>query len=627
MKALNPYQERRVASTFAHVDDLLQSVERLVHAQSTAFSREHPDISDGERRLLGSLVETARARMLEMLDHLGMPRPAAALSARWSIETALSFADIALSELNARTMEGYGKIDPESAAELGAVVSDLRDVVRRGRALLQPREGEQLRDRLTELAGPLGTILRAMEAFSAEHGLAEVRPLIAAAAERAAANAIEVGIFGRVSAGKSSLINALVGAPILPVGATPVTAVPLRVVHGTDERRVFFADGYEELVESSRLPDFATEAGNRDNTRGVTSIRIQTPLLPDGVALLDTPGVGSLSQSGPAQAFAWLPRCDLGIVLVAAGTPLGRDELALVSGLTHAGIAVQVLLSKSDLIPEAERESTVEYVRTEVERASGSRAIPIRAVSVVGSDARLLERWRDEQLTPLAAARRTVADAARARRVRSLLGAMNAAVTARPALDRVTVDLHRARLDAHREITAAADELEASARQAIAGAADAAAKAWHDGADAGAAVRQALLDAPMRTLQRARTAADQVVVGTGAETGDDTALRLPPLFDPPWLDAPPIAQAPGFFDRLSPRGAAGAQLGPLAKPLDDAYGTYAQRVRAWALERVEERFARLVASRGRDSAFVAPALHSLALLVDEYFPAPVDAGL
>jgi hypothetical protein len=51
-----------------------------------------------------------------------------------------------------------------------------------------------------------------------------VRPLIPAAAERSGAGTIDIGIFGRFRSGKSSLINALVGAPLLPTGATPVTS-------------------------------------------------------------------------------------------------------------------------------------------------------------------------------------------------------------------------------------------------------------------------------------------------------------------------------------------------------------------------------------------------------------------
>lgn len=620
--ALNANHARRILSTFAYIDGLLQRIERLAEAQSSEFASEQPDLSETEGRLLLSLVETARHRMLATVDHLGITRPKTNLSARWSAATAFRFIDIALSDLTPQTLRGYGTIDANSAAEVNAVAGELRDLIARGRELLQPQEGERLRDRLVGIEGPLGEILRAAEELSTRLGLVEVRSLIAAAAERATTNTIDIGIFGRVSSGKSSLINALVGAPLLPVGATPVTAVPLRVVHGPDAIEVFFADGRTESIDATRLSDFATEAGNRDNVRRVQSILIHTPRLPDGLALLDTPGVGSLSQSGPAQAFAWLPRCDLGIVLVAAGTPLGRDELALVSGLTHAGIAVDVLLSKSDLISESERTAAVDYVKGEVVRASGRSDISVRAVSVMESARHLLDHWREEELTPMVAARLRVAEASRARRIRALLGALNASMVDQPALDRSSVDLHRARIDAEREISEATDGLQGSARSKLSDGAEAVAAAWHSGADANAVVRQALLDAPNHALSRARAAADHILEIAGITGSDDAAGRIPPLFDPPFLDALPVAASPGGLDRLLGRTRAAHQLGPLADPLEEAYGTYANRVRAWGIERLDATFERIASARPRDTAHIAPELGALAQMIDAHFPTP-----
>ena len=621
---LNENHARRIVSTFAHVDGLLRGVERLAHAQGaprSEFAREQPDLSETEAHLLLSLVDTARRRMLATLDHLGLPRPNANLSARWNVMTTLRFVDISLSELTTKTLSGYGAIDAGSGAEVAAVASELRELIARGREVLQPHEGEALRERLKDIQGPLGEVLRGAEELSTRLGLVQVRPLIAAAAERAATSTIDIGIFGRVSSGKSSLINALAGAPLLPVGATPVTAVPLRVTHGADAIEIQFADGRRTSIDSTELPEYATEAGNRDNARHVQSILIHTPLLPEGLVLLDTPGVGSLSQSGPAQAFAWLPRCDLGLVLVAAGTPLGRDELALVGGLTHAGIAVEVLLSKSDLISEAERAAAVDYVATEIARATGVSNISVRPVSVTDSAKHLLDRWRDERLVPLVAARERIREASRARRARALLGALDAALIDRPALDLSKIDLHRARADAEREIGAAADELEAAAKPGVSQAIDAVAAAWRSGEDARNAARNALLEAPNRALLRARTVADQLLNRAETFADDDTAGRIPPLFDPGFLDALPLPERSSVLDRSFPSARARQRLAGLAQSVDDAYGTYANRVRAWGLERLDEAFERIASVRSAEISDVAPELQELARLIATHFPA------
>jgi hypothetical protein len=140
----------------------------------------------------------------------GSPRPAPAVSARWSAQTALGLADITLSELRPETLAGYGALDVDTSAEVSALVDDLRTVVGRGVALLHERDRGGLAERLAGLPGRVGRILRALERLSAEQDLAEMRSLIETAAERAAAGTLDVGVFGRVGAGKSSLITALV---------------------------------------------------------------------------------------------------------------------------------------------------------------------------------------------------------------------------------------------------------------------------------------------------------------------------------------------------------------------------------------------------------------------------------
>jgi GTP-binding protein EngB required for normal cell division len=532
--------------------------------------------------------------------------------------------DISLSELTPEALHGYGSIDAKSAADLGAVVTELRGVCLRGRQLLRPREGEQLAGRLAEIAGPLGDILRRAEALTRDRGLVEVRPLIAAAAERAGAAAIEVGIFGRVSSGKSSLINALIGAPLLPVGATPVTAVPLRLVHGDEDARVLFADGREELVETNRLADFATEGGNPDNIRGVRSVLIHTPQIPDGLALLDTPGVGSLRLSGPAQSFAWLPRCDVGVVLVSAGTPVGEDELALVRGLAQAGIAIELLMSKSDLLPAADRATALAYVANEMERATGVRGLPVRAVSVTEPDRGALDAWRHDAILQRVAGGKKVANVALARRLRALIGALDGALVARLGLDLRVIDRQRARLQARAAIAATADNLALSAPEALEFAAVAAATAWRGGTDAGVAARAALLEPPSAALARMRDTADVLLAGTDGSPRPADAGRIPPIFDPPCVVGLPIADEPSILEWARPLASARRSLRVLGPALAEAYGTYAERVRAWAMARADDRFERLAEAPSPETGHVAPELQSLATLIDQYFP---ESGL
>jgi hypothetical protein len=103
---LNESQVRRIQATFWYVDDLLKGVEALTHPDPSPFTRERPDLSQDEARLLLSFVGLARGRMLAALDRLGIPRPEQKLSARRSVSTSLTYAEIALSELDTRSLRG-----------------------------------------------------------------------------------------------------------------------------------------------------------------------------------------------------------------------------------------------------------------------------------------------------------------------------------------------------------------------------------------------------------------------------------------------------------------------------------------------------------------------------------------
>jgi GTP-binding protein EngB required for normal cell division len=579
---LNENQVRRINATFWYVDDLLKGVEALTHPDPSPFTRERPDLSQDEARLLLSFVGLARNRMLAALDRLGIPRPEQKLSARRSVSTGLTYAEIALSEIDTRSLRGYGAVDPAAGEEVTALSADLQTLMRRGAALLREQEEGGLLERVQGVPGAAGEILRGLLALSTRHGLTEMRPLIAAAAERATSTTLDVGVFGRVSSGKSSLINALVGQVVLPVGTTPVTAVPVRIGRGESSVEVRFREGPARKVTLEELHEYATENGNPQNRRGVRWIEITLPGAPEGLRFLDTPGVGSLATSGSAQAFAWLPRCDLGLVLVAAGTPVGRDETALVSGLRHAGIACRALLSKADLLNDAETREALHYVTAEL-RPLGDPAdgLDVRPVSTRPGFTAGVETLQADVLRPLAVGHVDRAVEALRTRLRRLIALAAAGLTGgSSAGDAAAVEFEKRRGAARAAIDRTTDSLAGSARLVLDQVVEAVSAAWGRREDGAAAARSAIVTAASRALSEVRETVDGVRSHAAAGAEADSR-RLPPLFDPEFLDAlkalPPPRLAPGFARLALARHA----VGPLEPFLDDALHRYAERLRSW----------------------------------------------
>jgi hypothetical protein len=103
---------------------------------------------------------------------------------------------------------------------------------------------------------------------------------------------MRVLVAGEAKRGKSTLVNALLGREVLPVGVTPLTAVATTVLQGAgDGIEVAFTDGHTDWLPLSALPDFCTERGNPGNCRHVSTITVglDAPILARGVEIVDTP--------------------------------------------------------------------------------------------------------------------------------------------------------------------------------------------------------------------------------------------------------------------------------------------------------------------------------------------------
>jgi GTP-binding protein EngB required for normal cell division len=587
MGTLNPNQIRHVVSTFTYVDSLLQAVERVTSAGSSPFASERPDVATDEARMAQSFVRLARDRMLAALDRLAIPRPTRGLSARWSAETSLKFAESSLADLTGERLRGYGEVDESAALELAALAADVGGVLHRARQLFHEGDAGGLTAVLANMPGAVGEILREVDRVSREHAIADVRPLLTAAAERAGSGTYDVGVFGRVSAGKSSLINALVGEAVLPVGATPVTAVPTRLTRGERGAVVHFLDGEPRVIPLADIAEYATEERNPANRAGVRAIEVTAPSVPEGLRLLDTPGVGSLGTSGPALAFQWLPRCDLGLVLIAAASAVARDDLALVTGLHQAGIRALVLVSKADLLPEDGVNEAIAYVHRELTSAVGpDTTLEVRAVSTAVGTGRQLDALRDDVLAPLARDHAREARRALLLRLRRLLQSTAAALSGR-SLDvgEAVLAIQRSRARAMDLVRQEVDRTDSAVSSILEDAAKAAEAAWQHGKDARSAVRSTIIRSAVNSLGALTGAVDSVRAAAGATA---ETRRIPPLFDPDFLDALPSLPPPQLAKRLIGHAVAVRRLEPIAQPLSEALQRYATRLYAWSMGALEE---------------------------------------
>ena len=439
---LNESQQRRLAVTCRHVDRQLADLERVLEqsVSGSPFARYGDDLTPAQRALVSDHVRAIRAELLAVLARHGLSPAGAPVGAAYAARTQLAFVTIAIEELKPRYMRGYGAVPPEAAVELNGLVEELQRLVRLLDGVVARAGEADFGARLARLeragadTGALDTIAAIIDA----RGLVALRPALDLILDRLERPRVELAVFGRVSSGKSSLVNRLLGAAILPVGVTPVTSVPTRIVHGREPRvDVRFADRGPVRVEVARLAEFVSEQENPANTRRVSRVEVAwpSPILEGGLVVVDTPGLGSLATAGAAETLAYLPRCDVGLVLVDAASPLTAEDVGTIARLDEAGVAVQVLLSKADLLAPGDLDRVAAYVTGQLARHLGA-APPIHAVSVVDARADLLDAWRARALAPIVSGQTELARASVGRKIGALRAAVASALRARLAVAR-----------------------------------------------------------------------------------------------------------------------------------------------------------------------------------------------
>jgi hypothetical protein len=142
-------------------------------------------------------------------------------------------------------------------------------------------------------------------------------------------------------------------------------------------------------------------------------------MLPGEVLLVDTPGLGSLALEGAAETLAYLPRCDLGVVLVDATSNLQADDVGTVDALRAASVPALVVLSKADLVPAQDRRRLLAYTRTQLARQLGTE-IDVALLSSRSELNVLLRDWVANQIAPRVADAQRLSRESNQRKTRSL---------------------------------------------------------------------------------------------------------------------------------------------------------------------------------------------------------------
>ena len=165
-----------------------------------------------------------------MLDGQGLSPTPNLFSLRHSLLTHLTFVDVAVEELRPHYMQGYGAVAADASAALNGIVEELHVTIGQLTRALAVDRSEDLRTRLEKIGVQADVVLlHTLEELVTKYGVVEFRSALATILDTLERTGLELAVFGRVSTGKSSLLNRLLEKEVLPVGVTPITAVPTRI--------------------------------------------------------------------------------------------------------------------------------------------------------------------------------------------------------------------------------------------------------------------------------------------------------------------------------------------------------------------------------------------------------------
>jgi hypothetical protein len=186
---------------------------------------------------------------------------------------------------------------------------------------------------------------------------------LAVTLRRLAEPEVRVLVVGEYKQGKSTLVNALVGAKVCPVDDDVATAVPTVVKYAdapAAQAVLETDDGDKERREDvpvERIGELVSEAGNPENVRRVRTVEVGIPrdFLKSGLALVDTPGVGGLSSAHNGATMAALPFADAVLFVSDASQELSGPELEFLGSARSLTPNLLCVLTKIDFYPEWRR--------------------------------------------------------------------------------------------------------------------------------------------------------------------------------------------------------------------------------------------------------------------------------
>ncbi|GAC1393835.1 MAG: hypothetical protein NVSMB47_01820 [Polyangiales bacterium] len=173
-------------------------------------------------------------------------------------------------------------------------------------------------------------------------------------------------VVGEFNHGKTTFVNGLLGAAVLPTGVTPTTATIHHLRYGDAPKAAVV-----NVAKESREIDFDSVksfvVGGENNKDEVDHLDVWYPaaLLQERIVLVDTPGVNDLSLQRADITYSYIPQSDAVLFLLDAGQILKESERAFLQEkiIGQARDKIVFVVTKWDLLSADEQAEALAYAK------------------------------------------------------------------------------------------------------------------------------------------------------------------------------------------------------------------------------------------------------------------------
>lgn len=256
------------------------------------------------------------------------------------------------------------------------------------------------------LRNGLLSLMDQVEQESQPENLPQVTETFRAAQKLLQNQEYDIVVCGEVKRGKSSLLNAIIGQDILPVNTNVATSQVFRITNSTEESySLVFTDDTripitrDELSRYGSQVDADLKGESVFEGRTLAHIQINIPMefLPQGVSLVDTPGLGALYKSHEIITQEYAAKAAAVIFVFDPERPMVVQEQAFLERIFEVTPHVMFVMTKVDLYNQTHWVSQIQRNVSLLTKAFGEKYGLVPEIFPVSS--LLLRKAADEEDT------------------------------------------------------------------------------------------------------------------------------------------------------------------------------------------------------------------------------------